>query len=181
MAITLDGTNGLTLPGANTGVQLGSLTMGTAKTSTSGTSVDFTGIPSWVKRITINVVGLSFAAAGSSGVRIGSGSLVSTGYTWLQSTTVNAGTSTVSTDTTGFGNFTTGTGAGAAIVYGQCVLTLVNPATNLWMSTGIAARPSDSIAQTWVGHVAISGALDRVSLVASVSTFDAGTVNIMYE
>lgn len=180
MAITLDGTSGMTLPGANTSVQLGSLTLGTSQTA-SGTAVNFTGIPSWVKRITMNIVGLSFAAAGSSLVRIGSGSLVSTGYAWLQLTTTNSAVAAVGTDTIGLGNFTTAGGAGAAIVYGQCVLTLVNPATNLWMSTGTAARPGDNALQTWTGYVALSGVLDRVSLVAVASTFDAGTVNIMYE
>jgi hypothetical protein len=168
--LTLEDANGTLAP----------LVSVTAQTA-SGTSVDFTGIPSWVRRITMNVVGLSFAAAGSSSVRVGSGSLVSTGYTWLQLTASNVSTTAVGTDTAGFGNFTTSVGAGSAIVYGQCVLTLVNPITNLWMSTGMAARPSDSLAQTWTGYIALSGVLDRVSLVAVSSTFDAGTINIMYE
>ena len=71
MAITISGdspnltsatltTPTLTSPviaGTPTGV--GVLTSGTAQASTSGTSIDFTSIPSWVKRITVMFDGVS--------------------------------------------------------------------------------------------------------------------------
>jgi hypothetical protein len=169
----------LTLEDANG--TLSPLILGTAQTA-SGASVNFTGIPSWVKRITMTVAGLSFAAAGGSVVRAGSGSLASTGYTWTQQTFSNTSTAIIGTENPGthFGNFSANTAAG--IVFGYCTLTLVNSATNTWMSQGMASRPSDNnIVQSWVGYVSLSGALDQVSLVAHTSTFDAGTINIMYE
>lgn len=156
------------------------LVLGTAQTA-SGSSVDFTDIPSWVKRITVSVNSVSYAAAGSGVVRIGSGSLVTTGYLWTQQSIFNGTATIVGTENPsgGFANFTTN--AAAAVAFGYTVLTLVNPATNTWMSQGMASRPSDNIVQTWVGYVSLSGVLDRVSLVATSSTFDAGTVNIIYE
>lgn len=160
---------------------LSPLVLETAKTA-SGSSVNFTGIPSWVKRITVNITGLSFAATGGSILRIGSGSLSSTGYTWTQQTLSNGSTALISTENPGthFGNFSSNAPAG--IVFGYSILTLVNPTTNTWMAQSTASRPSDSnILQIQVGYVSLSGALDQVSLVATVSTFDAGTVNIMYE
>jgi hypothetical protein len=159
---------------------LSPLVLASAQTA-SGSSVNFTGIPSWVKRITVNTAGLSYAAAGTGLIRVGSGSLSSTGYTWTQQTLLNGSTALISTENPGshFGNFTTN--SAAHTVFGSFTLTLVNPSTNTWMSVGIASRPSDNIVQSQIGYVSLSGALTQLSIIASVSTFDAGTVNIMYE
>ena len=50
------GTNTVTLPAATGTISL--LTQATS-VSASGTSVDFTGIPSWAKRITVMLAGVS--------------------------------------------------------------------------------------------------------------------------
>lgn len=168
----------LTLPDASG--TLAPLVSGTAQTA-SGSSVNFTGIPSWVKRITVSATGLSYAAAGGAVLRIGSGSLVSAGYIWTQQTASNNAVTFVGTENPGthFGNFTTN--SAAHVMFASFTLTLINPATNTWMSVGVASRPSDNIVQSQIGYVSLSGALDQLSIVAITSTFDAGTVNIMYE
>lgn len=154
------------------------LVSGTVQSAT-GSSVDFTGIPSWVRRITLTTVGLSFAAAGSAQVRIGSGSLVSTGYVSLLTTITNAVSPSTTSFTTGLSAFTTG--SGAAVVSGSCVLVLNDPTNNTWVATATTNRSTESLMQIYTGSISLSGVLDRISLVATTSTFDAGTVNILYE
>jgi len=150
---------------------------GTAQTA-SGSSVDFTGIPSWVKRITLTGVGISFAAAGAGEVRIGSGSLTASGYTTRVATITNAVVPSIQTSTTSMAAFVTSTAA--ATVSGMCVLVLNDATTNTWVATTTTNR-SDGLIQQYIGSVSLSGVLDRISLVATTSTFDAGSVNILYE
>ena len=87
MAITLDGSLGIDLPGNNSDYQLGSSTNGTEQNSTSGTSIDFTNIPSWVKRITLMFNGVSTSGTSNYLIQIGdSGGVATTGYTAASST-----------------------------------------------------------------------------------------------
>lgn len=149
-----------------------------ASQTASGSSVDFTGIPSWVKRITVIVQDISFAAAGASRLRIGtSAGLVSTGYTTQTYAIVGGGATTSSSNTDGLGYTTTAAGSGTNS--GTFVLT--NVTGNTWLSTQQISRPADSYLLFAVGSITLSGVLDRVSLVAVTSTFDAGTINVIYE
>ena len=98
------GTNTVTIP-AVTGTavisgQNSAITAGTAQASTSGTSIDFTGIPSWVKRITVMFAGVSTTGTSNLLLQIGSGSIVVTGYTG--STALVGSASANSLMTTGF-------------------------------------------------------------------------------
>ena len=52
----------------------------TAVNSTSGTSIDFTGIPSGVKRITIMLKDVSTSGTSYKLIQLGSGSITTTGY-----------------------------------------------------------------------------------------------------
>lgn len=150
----------------------------TAQSATSGTTIDFTGIPSWVKRITFIANDISFAAAGTSRIRIGtSGGLVSTGYSSANGTISNANTTVVSTITDGFPGPITGSAAATATI----VCTVFNVTGNTWTAMTQAIRPADLLTQNGVGFITLSGTLDRISLVATTSTFDAGTINILYE
>ena len=147
----------------------------------SGTSVDFTGIPSWVKRITVTLNGVSPAATGGvMYVRIGNGTVAATGYFG-----VNAG---ISGSTASTGAHTTGIWVGTAgnaatsLMYGTLILTLHNASTNTW--SGIFTGSRDDTADVYHsshGSISLSGTLDVLSVVITSSTFDAGTVNIMYE
>lgn len=169
MAVIIDGTNGIT--GAP-------LNRGTAITSPSGTSINFTDIPSWVKRITLIANDISFAAAGTSRIRIGTSSgLVSTGYSSTNGTISNANTTVVSNITDGFPGPITGSAAATATI----VCTVLNVTGNTWTAMTQAIRPTDLLTQNGVGFIALSGTLDRISIVATTSTFDAGTINIIYE
>lgn len=155
------------------------ISSGTAWTYTSGTpsSIDFTSIPSWVKRITVQIAGLSFAAAGAGVIQIGSGSLTTSGYTGYVQGLSSGPTASTSSVTNGFGYLSTS--AAASTVIGQYVLT--NITGNQWIATGQTVRGADAVANWGYGYITLGGTLDRLSLVATSSTFDAGTVNILYE
>lgn len=153
------------------------LTAATAQTA-SGSSVDFTGIPSWVKRITVTMTDVSYAAAGNGRIRIGtSGGLVSSGYVTAATAVLNTPQITFSSITDGLGSVPSS--AAATVITGQFVI--VNITGNTWQSNGFVTRLADNVTIFSTGYIALSGTLDRLSLVATTSTFDAGTINILYE
>ena len=179
-ALTLDASQNATFAGTVTSTTgaLYPLVSGTAWTYTSGTpaSIDFTGIPSTAKRITVMINGLSYAAAGQGVVQIGSGSLTTTGYT-SNTTAIAVAAINIGTQTNGFGSV--GSSAAAATLNGMYIIT--STTGNTWSYIQQLFRTTDQIATIGNGFIALGGVLDRLSLVATTSTFDAGTVNIMWE
>jgi hypothetical protein len=169
-----NGTTRLTV--ASTGAY-GQLVQATAQTA-SGSSVDFTGIPSWVKRITVTMTDISFAAAGVSRIRLGTSSgLVTSGYTSTSTVFQITPAIGITSITDGIGAFSTS--AAATVVTGQFII--VNVTGNTWQANGYITRLADNQTQALSGFIALGGTLDRLSLVATTSTFDAGTINILYE
>ena len=160
-----------TVPG--TGSQLVS---GTSQATTSGTSKDFTGIPSWVKRITVMLNGVSTNGTSPPMIQIGAGSVDTSGYACTGST-INA-TPGVSVYTTGF---TIRSGNATAALLGTFVLTLIG--SNSWVCSGNFGDTGTTTMYTVGGSRALSGTLDRVRIttVNGTDTFDAGTINILFE
>jgi hypothetical protein len=151
---------------------------GTAVASTSGTSIDFTGIPSWVKRITVVLDNVSTNGASNPLVQLGSGSITTTGYVSSAALIYGANLTTTTSWTTGIGIFSNQATDG---MYGAVYLNLVTG--NTWLgvgSVGIAGRTGFSNS---TGKIALSGTLDRVRIttVNGTDTFDAGSINILYE
>jgi hypothetical protein len=144
----------------------------TVKASTSGTSIDFTGIPSWVKRITVMLNGVSTNGTNAIIVRIGAGSFVTTGYV---STSSDAG----GADNTTVGFLTTRSISASRIYTGALVISKITG--NTWISHGIVGSDTSVYANS--GSLALSGVLDRLSVTttAGTNTFDAGEINISYE
>ena len=170
----------LTLPDATTTLvgQGGTITAGAAITSATGTSLDFPSIPSWVKRITISIDSISFAALGVAVVRLGvSNTLVTTGYVAARVgfTTTPATVYTAVTD--GVASF--GATVAAAAATGQIVIT--NLTGNQWVASGQVTRTTDNVYMSTTGSITLAGTLTNLSLVATTSTFDAGSINILYE
>ena len=82
MTATIDGTTGLTAP---SGAIFNGIASGTAVASTSGTSIDFTSIPSWVKRVTVMLNGISTSGTSNPLIQIGAGSVTTMVYlSWYQ-------------------------------------------------------------------------------------------------
>lgn len=152
-------------------------TLSTAVASTSGTSIDFTSIPSWVKRITVMFSGVSTSGTSNIQIQIGAGSVTTTGYASV-GTRFGAATGTSSAFTTGIGlNI-----AAATDVLGGSIQ-LYNITGNTWVAQGVVSSSGSPYTITTSGYIALGGSLDRVRVttVNGTDTFDAGTVNILYE
>jgi len=178
MSTVIDGSASVTI---NSGVILG-ITSGTAVASTSGTSIDFTGIPSWVKRITVMFSGVSFNANALPMIQIGAGSVSTTGYSSAAGDYVPTANFTNSSAGFILAAIVTSIGVAANNIYGQIVIT--NVTGNLWCyASNLSAFGSSSNTATGAGTITLGGTLDRVRItsLAGTSTFDAGSVNIMYE
>jgi hypothetical protein len=158
--------------GTPTGV--GILTSGTAIASTSGTSIDFTGIPSWVKRITVMFYQVSLSGTSNILVQIGSGGVTTSGYISGSYGTNNSG----NTSTAGFVNTI---GGAAASMQGTMTITLQT--SNSYVSSHFGYLGTTSVSVVGGGTIALSGILDRirVTTVNGTDTFDFGSINILYE
>jgi len=157
------------------------LKAGTAVASTSGTSIDFTGIPAGTKRITLMFSGLSTNGTSNYIVQLGdSGGIETTGYLGAFGLTQNAATGVVANFTTGFGLLS---GAAANVQHGCIVLSLLDAASNLWASAQSSGWSSSAISGCGGGSKALSGVLTQIRLttINGTDTFDAGTINILYE
>jgi hypothetical protein len=155
------------------------LTLATAQNTTSGTSIDFTGIPSWAKRITVMLNGVSTNGTSHTQVQVGAGSFTTSGYLGGAGFVVNAAAVAVTTNSTGLK--TDGYGAAVDTRYGTYFLT--NFSGNTWMFVGNGNTKGENNVAFVSGQIALTGTLDRIRLttVNGTDTFDAGSVNIMYE
>jgi len=153
------------------------LTSGTAVASTSGTSIDFTSIPSWVKRITVMFDGVSGSGTSSLLVQLGTGSTTFTtsGYVATGSFT-DTGTNLV-TSTAGFPIFTNS----ASFAFSG-LMVITNVTGNTWVSNHAGAN-STSYSNNGGGNVALGATLTavRITRVNGTDTFVAGSINILYE
>ena len=155
--------------------QMQRITQGTAVASTSGTSIDFTGLPAWIKRITVMFNGVSTSGTSLVIVQLGTSSGVET-TSYLGAS--QQGGSPVAYST----GFLVSTSALAASVrYGA--VTLVNVSGNGWVYGGCIADTNANWSVANAGVKSLSSTLDRVRIttVNGTDTFDAGTVNILYE
>ena len=177
--ITLPASNGSAYQVLRNGATAGTtefgdaIVSGTAQASTSGTSIDFTGIPSWVKRITVMFSGVSTSGTSGISLQIGdAGGIETTGYA--------LGTSNAATSTTEF-PLTGGSSANAGVYHGGATLVLLG--SNTWSAQGVVGRSDTSAALIMGGSKTLSDTLTQVRLKSGngTDTFDAGTINILYE
>lgn len=154
--------------------------LGTVQNSTSGTSIDFTSIPSWVKRITIAFNGVSTNGTSNVQVQLGNGSVVTTGYICASTFVFNSSPTLTASYTTGFGY--ANTNLAANLLSGHMILTLTS--ANTWTCSSMLGQTVGTIfIVNTAGYIVLSSALDRVRVttVAGTDTFDAGSINILYE
>jgi hypothetical protein len=154
------------------------ITSGTAVASTSGTAINFTSIPSWVKRITVMFTGVSTNGASNYLIQLGTGGTpATTGYVSAAGR-VYTGTST-QTSTAGFI-----IGWDNAAFVSQGILTFANLSGNTWVGSGtVSSSASTAMSISLGGTVSLGGVLNmvRITTVNGTDTFDAGSVNILYE
>jgi len=160
------------------------LVSGTAKNSTSGTSIDFspadnTGIPSWAKRVTVMFSGVSTSGTSPFLIQLGAGSVTTTGY--VSQACQTAGSNGHTTSTAGL--VVLQAAVAADLYYG--IVRIATLGSNLWSSNGVLATSTAGRINHSAGgtSTALSGTLDRIRIttVNGTDTFDAGSINIMYE
>lgn len=154
-----------------------SVILSTAQASTSGTSIDFTGIPSWVRRITVMFSGVSTSGTSNIQIQLGTSSgFTTSGY--AGSIANQSGTSTAA-NTVGF--LVSINVAATDVISGQAIIG--NITGNTWVSSSTIAFTNTIALRYGAGNIALSGTLDRVRITTAggTDTFDAGTINIMYE
>ena len=155
------------------------LTLGAVANAT-GTAVDFTGIPSWARRITIVFNQVSTNGSSVPQVQLGAGTIDATGYNSV-GTSSGTGSATTSS-TTGLVIRGGGAGAAAAAVSGHMILTNVSGDT--WVASFIGASGTTGLASCMGGgSKTLTGRLDRlrITTVGGTELFDAGTFNVTWE
>lgn len=193
MPVVIDGTNGITTPDLESSgpvlsngitTSLYPLVSGTAVASTSGTSIDFTGIPSWVKRITVMFSGVSTNGTSNILVQIGdSGGIETTGYDTTAVSAISV-TSVASAAQPGTGlQLTTGSVI-AAGTFTSGIITISNISPLRWVMSTSNSQQGAVVASCLANtSKSLSDVLDRVRIttVNGTDAFDAGSINILYE
>jgi hypothetical protein len=180
MSVIIDGSASVTI---NSGAVLG-ITSAPVQASTSGTSIDFTSIPSWVKRITVMFNGVSTSSTSAKIIQLGdSGGVETSGYIGT-GTVVGNGSGTSTAMSSGF--FASQASAATDVLSGQATISLLDSATNTWAYSGVFGQSTATAIIYWSGGAkALSGTLDRVRITTvgspATDTFDLGSINIMYE
>jgi len=202
MATVVDGTDGVTTPGlvntagqtiATTLAVAGATTLaslqvngiatnvypvvsGTAVSPASGAAIDFSGIPSYAKRIIVMFNNVSTSGTSPIIIQIGVNTPTVTGYL---GSAANISTATVSTAfTTGFGV----TSGNSNVTFWHGSVQIYSVGSNTWVSSTAMAQSNLPIATCGGGSVTLSGTLNflRVTTVTA-SAFDSGRINIMWD
>ena len=173
----------ITLPNENATMPLMKLM---TEQAASGTSVDFTGIPSWVKRITVMFSGVSTNGTSPIIIKLGTSSgIVNSGYTTFGTRLGISGlASIVRVDCISIMYLTPATNAGA--VHGQSIITKLSD--SVYTSSGSMYLSgfdgTDSIGNVTGGtQSSLSETLDRIRITTANGTdvFDAGIINLLVE
>jgi len=194
-------TNGVFLPSANTlalatnstnqvsisstGIVTGTagnlmLVQNTSRITLSSTATPIsTAIPSWAKRVIVNIVGMSTSSTSDYIIQIGSGSYTNTGY--LGSAVATATSGAARTFTAGFG-IVNNDGA-TQVNHLTMTINLQNAATNTWVASHSGGGSNRAQVLAGGGSVSLGGTLDRLQIttVNGTDTFTAGTINFQYE
>ena len=170
MTAIVDGSLGFTAP---VGAVYNGLQTGTQQTL-SGTSVSFTGIPSWVKRITVSFTSATVSGSAHFLIQIGNGTAETTGYS--ATSIYGGGSSGQQSSTSGFISVN---GANTNTING--LITFVNQSGNIWTCMGMSSAGSTTM--IWNnGAKTTSGTVSVLKFTTTNGTDTlGGSINIIYE
>lgn len=151
--------------------------------SASGAAVDFTGIPSWVTRIVVELSSLSTNGAGSASaiVRLGTSSGIdASGYA---GSVVVLSSSGVAPSAISVGIIGTLGLVNTNVISGRVVIERLSASSNAWVASANIAGEDAAYVYVVSGRKTLSAVLDRIRITTSngTDTFDQGTINIYYE
>ena len=176
------GTSGQVLTSAGSGAvptwaTATNLTRGTAAATTSGTEVDFTTLPSGIRKITLVLDSVSINTTDNVFVRLSTGgTFATTGYESQSMRIQNASTSAAVTDTT---QFVIISNDNASRLWTGS-FTWHNITGNTWVMSGNCNTDGDARAVVCSGRIALGGTLDGLRM-RTAGTYDGGQINIFYE
>jgi len=177
--------NPLPIASGGTGSDDGAIYLQTAVAATSGATKDFTGIPAGVKRVTLNLTGVSTTGTSPVVVQIGpSGGVETSGYLGCNFCSAASGFGNAA-HTAYFSLTQTADGGNLAssVRNGSLTFNLLEASSNTWTVTGIISH-SDVDANVFTsGSKPLAGALSivRLTTAGGSHTFDAGKVSVSWE
>ena len=184
------GTNGQVLTSAGSGLPSwttisAGFTLGTPVTSTSGTSIDFTGIPTGTKQIIVSFVDVSTDGGSPYLIQIGdSGGVEVSGYGGRSAAFNSGGTAQFASSSAGYLNRVNDQGSGTStFVSGSITVTLQNSTSRTWVATGMLFSTGATVECAFTGgSKSLSATLDRlrITTVNGTDAFDSGSINIAY-
>jgi hypothetical protein len=157
---------------------VGGITSATAQ-SASGTFVDFTSIPSGVKRITVMFNGVSTNGSSNLLIQLGdAGGFETTGYA---SYSCKLGGTSVTSGGVSTSGFIADIDTTSSSLNGSVFISKLSG--NIWVANGFLTDISNSLGMPVSGSKTLSDVLTSIRITTSngAETFDAGTINIMYE
>ena len=155
-------------------------TQDTVQAATSGTTKDFT-IPSWAKRVRVLLNGVSLSGTALIRFRLGtSGGITTSGY--LGAGSFIAATAATANQTAGFDIYNNAPAA-TDVYSGAIEFALLDAAANIWVASGVFTQTAVARTYTTAGQITLSNALTTVRVTTSngTDTFDAGSVNVLYD
>ena len=164
-----------------TTVSASNLTRLTAVATTSGSSVDFTSLPSGIRKLYVVMNGVKSSSTGTFMVQLGdSGGLETSGYISGSRLHYASGASVYHERTDSFVIFND-----ATEFYINTIVEIVNISGNRWVSTHTTFHSDRSAYPGSTGHGAgrkeLSAELTQLRITLSTGTFTSGLVNVLYE
>ena len=165
----------------------GTYTVSTAATGTVNgaitvVGVDFYGIPSYVKRVTVlfNSVSVATVTAGTI-IQLGTTSgIENSGYASTTLYTAGTGINTTTGGTIGFGMALQG-----ATLPRSGAFRIETMGSNIWIMTGWSKESTTQTSSCFGNKTLTTGVLDRVRITSNIATptdtFNGGSINILYE
>lgn len=154
-------------------------TLSAAQSTTSGTAFDFTSIPTWAKRITVMLSGVSTGGASPVVILLGtSTSFETTGY---QGSACYIIGSAATGSSLGSSGINTVYASSANFRFGQVVITKLTG--NTFAFSGLISLSGSDSTLMLSGSKALSDVLTRlrVTTASGVDAFDAGQISILIE
>jgi hypothetical protein len=157
-------------------IRLQQFTQSASVAATSGTAINFTGIPSWTNLIIASFYQISLSGSASIRIQLGtSGGIVTSGYLGSTSNIDNGISPTVSTLSNGF---LINTGSAAHLHSGSIILS--RNTGNSWVGNLNSALSNSAKSMVCAGGIALADTLTQLRFASSngTDTFDSGSISI---
>jgi hypothetical protein len=172
---------GFKFPDGTTQTSAANLVQATPVTSTSGTSIVFGSIPSYVKRVTIMFEYVGLTGSSDARLLILLGTAAGFGGSTYNSTQIDVGGTNQEQGFSSTSGLLVGYAANGSQVRGAAVITQLTP--NTWSFSSNVNRSDAAFLNIAAGTGALSDVLTQISITSlnGTDTFNSGVINIMYE